>query len=168
MVCTDDASIARMLLDCIEEFNDYHEGEKGLDPAKHRIVALVRTNYQLNELERICREHNIPSLITREGSFYQTRAVRDMKNMLGAFIYPNDPVHLYNYLDGPYSGMHEALNLVKISEAEGTKGLILDSIEPVLNQTSWRSYMDRFKESPTLAVLQHMIMNQNVLSMYES
>ena len=166
--CTDDGSIARMLSDCIEEFNAYHKGEKNLDPAKDRIVALVRTNYQLNELERICHEHNIPSLITKEGSFYQTRAVRDLKNMLGAFIYPNDPVHLYNYLDGPYSGMHDTLDLVKISEVDGQKERILELIKPALNQTSWSIYMDKFKESPTLAVLQSMVMNQNVLSVYES
>ena len=163
-------AIVRAIRGCIEDFDIRHADviDESELSEKERVVALVRTNWQLSELESLCSKNDIPAIVNKEGCFYQSDAVRDLKAMLGAFVYTGDPIHLFNYLECPFSGVHDPVDHKRLMSCNGDRDLVLTELRPILEQTPWETYKRMFTESPVLSVLEHMTSNVDILSKYES
>ncbi len=165
-----DNTIINIIKKCIRVFDERHEGivDESDMSEKEKVVALVRNNWQLNELELLCSKNDIPAIVSKDGGFFQSDAVRDFKAMLGAFIYTEDPIHLFNYLECPFSGEHGSIDLNGLTSCHGDRNLVLNQLIPTLNQTPWDTYKHMFLESPALSVLEHMVSNIDVIGRYNS
>lgn len=133
------------------------EIKESLDKIKpgEQFVVLSRTNNQLDTVLRWCKEIKVACKIKQRGTFFQSLPVRDLCNMLGAFIYDKEPVYLFNFC---YTSFYP--RIISISEFEdmnGDKDKLLNWFNNNLFDDKWKYYLKEFRLKPAMAVIREII-----------
>lgn len=119
------------------------------------ICLLTRTNYELDSLVEWCNSASIPCNISKEGTFYTSKAVLDFFSLIGGFIYQNSNMHLFNMLSSSYFLYDKSLHKLLIDCKNADE--ISDNIKNILNNSKWYDYKRKFRLEPVLSVLNVII-----------
>lgn len=133
-----------------------------------KVVVLVRSNRQLDEVARICDANMIPMVTRRDRPLYTSEAVRDLHSMLSSYLYPDDPLALFGYLESAYSPKDIVLNVPELLDSNGDRSSILDQIYKALDSTEWGTYRSKFRNEPALSVIRDMLEDIPVLDNHVS
>ena len=131
-----------------------------------KVVVLVRSNYQLTEIDQICKKHKIPMIARRDKLLFQSDAARDLYALLNSYLYPGDPISLFNYFLTPYCRQDIELDGEALSECNGLRAEVMDYLEGYLSKTNWGDYRNLFKVKPALAVIKDIIRNVPIVRNY--
>lgn len=141
--------------------------EQKLQPnEKNRIVVLTRTNRQVSEVARVLDKYRIPAVAKRDGTFYQSDAVKDFCAFLSSFLYRTEPIYLFNYLCSPFSEVTPNFDFEELRSKSGDRIELLDHIEDYLAGTSWENYAKLLQEKPVLSVIKDAIDNIDFVGNY--
>ena len=141
--------------------------EQGLQAnEKNRIVVLTRTNRQVSEVARILDKYRIPAIAKRDGTFYQSEAVKDFCAFIASFLYNSEPVYLFNYLCSPFSEMNPQFDLKEMHSKMGDKTELREYIEDYITETSWHHYAQMLQEKPVLSVIKDALDNIDYIANY--
>ena len=157
-------NITKDLRIALEDVNEQKKNGKKYE----KVVVLVRSNWQLDEIATICDVNGIPMVTRRNNPLYTSDAVRDLYSMVTSYVYPDDPVSLFNYLETAYVPKKMKIDVLKLIESNGDSSILLDILHNYINRTSWESYKTRFKNESALSVIRDMLDDTNILDNYVS
>ena len=130
---------------------------------KGNIEVLVRYNSQLDKIREWCLRAEVTCYILERGTFFRSPAVLDMRRLIGSFLYPNEPMYQYEFLQSTYS--EEKIEPYILEAAEGASdrlNLMFDKVKP----TWWRQCEKRFREDPLFTVLKDIVESQHLAERY--
>lgn len=141
--------------------------ESGKEPnEKDRVVVLVRYNSQLDRVAGLLRDKGIPVEVKREGSFYNSEAVRDFYAMICSFMYPDEPKHVFNYLMSPYAGNIDPIDVNEMERLNGDKDLLFGYLQKYVNQTSWARFYKDLRLRPVMSVIKEIVDSGNIVDCF--
>ncbi len=150
----------------LSDFRSRFKNEQREADSKNRIVVLTRTNRQVSEVARLLDKYQIPAVAKRDGTFYQSDAVKDFYAFICSFLYCNEPIYVFNYLASPYSGITEALDYQAMVALCGNRDDLQDYLNQFLSRTNWLEYFEALKTRPTLAVIKDVFEREPYLQNY--
>ena len=143
------------------------ESKKGNDfSEKDRVVLLTRSNKQLDNLSQILRNNRIPASIKKDGSFFISEAVRDFYAMICSYMFPHEPLHMFNYLMTPYADNIEPLDINKLEKMDADRMMVERYMKDQMNRTVWEKYRKQFRLRPIMAVIKDIIDNEPIMETY--
>ncbi|MCQ2070925.1 MAG: ATP-dependent helicase, partial [archaeon] len=148
---------------CLQDLRRRKEGSGTAWGSSDRVAVLVRTNSQLDELAYLLESRGVPIIVNRGGSFYRTQAVSDLRMAVESFVYKDDPVSLWNYLESPYSGYSGKLRVSELEKADADRGRLLSVLRDYLEWTPWKLHSKVFSERPLIAALTEFIEGSHVI-----
>lgn len=121
---------------------------------KDSICILCRSNYEVTEIVDICRSQGITCHAKMEGGFYSTPPVNDLYALLGALLYPKDPVRLFNYLISSYAGP-SILNEEWLTENAGNSDALLSGFKLMAGSSEMRQVRKEMQVMPAFEFLRN-------------
>lgn len=121
---------------------------------KDSICILCRSNYEVTEIADICRSHGITCHAKMEGGFYSTPPVNDLYALLGALLYPKDPVRLFNYLISSYAGPSN-LNEEWLTENAGNSQALLSGFDLLAGSREMKQVRKEMQVMPAFEFLRN-------------
>lgn len=152
------------LRELLKDHLKYMDGIEEKDDPSHHVTVLTRTNFQLSRIGRWCEEARIPCYIKKEGTFYSSRAVRDLYCMVKAYVFPSSTVHLYDYLNSTYTNA-----LIDVEEVSCFAPGSTDQLNYLwerLKDQDWERYHREFRLKPVLSVLRQIIDEKRPVEQY--
>lgn len=119
------------------------------------IAILVRTNYEVEEIKRICDEYNI--LIDAEvmGNLYDLESTRDLYILSIALKNNSDPKCLFNIFSTNYTLKKEDRS--EMFNLKGNKVKLYEYFNIINPIDNWNKYIERLKFEPVMKVLREII-----------
>lgn len=152
------------LLECIiaakHSLEDRLNGRK--PKTGENVAILVRTNYELAEIEELLKQEKIHAIMKKQGSFYNSEAVRDLYLLISSFVFEGSPTHIFNFLMSPYSGFHGQIDIGFMNDLQNKNEQITPYLQQLLNSTEWKKWDEKFRTQPVLATLQQLIQETEV------
>lgn len=133
---------------------------------KDRVVVLVRYNSQLDRVAKLLRESGIPVEVKRDGSFYNSEAVRDFYAMVCSYMYPDEPKYVFNFLLSPYAGNIEPIDVNEMERLNGDKNQLFGYLQKYVNQTSWARFYKDLRLRPVMSVLKDIVDSGNIVDCF--
>lgn len=121
---------------------------------KDSICILCRSNYEVTEIVDICRSQGITCHAKMEGGFYSTPPVNDLYALLGALLYPKDPVRLFNYLISSYAGP-SILNEEWLTENAGDSKALISGFKLFAGSSEMRQVRKEMQVMPAFEFLRN-------------
>ena len=135
-------------------------------PNDSKVMVLVRTNGQLDEVASICERNNIPMVARRDRPLFLSDASRDIYSLLCSYLYPADTVSQFNFLTTPYCRQDLKLDFSELESYNGSSAMVSDYLENILSNTVWPNYKNEFKMRPALSVLRDIMKEAPVIENY--
>lgn len=127
------------------------------------VAVLSYTRRELLPASESFRSRHIPHEVVREGEFYKSESVRDFYAFLSSFVYPNDTVHLFNYLRSPYYSGSETIRIDELTELEGDPSRIIEHLNKIVDLSQWHEYEYAFRDRPVLSVITQAVESIDVV-----
>jgi len=127
------------------------------------VTVLTRTNFQLADIEAICAKQAIPCYIKKEGTFYNSAAVKDFLTMVKAYLFSTSSDALFDYAMSSYVECDIDLKELRKINSSEEKMLFL---RRVLSHTQYPDYLKDFRLRPALACLNDIIENLKPIKGY--
>ena len=141
--------------------------ERGTETTERdRVVVLVRYNSQLDRVAALLREKGVPVEVRRDGSFYNSEAVRDFYSMICSYMFADEPKYIFNYLISPYSGNIEAIDVNEMERLNGDQDKLVGYLQKYLNQTPWAHYYKELRLRPVMSVVKEIVDNGNIVDVF--
>ena len=119
------------------------------------VCILSRTNNNVKETVGWCRALGLACRAKLDGGFYHTKPVVDIHALLGALLYPDNPVYLYNVFLTPFFSVKPSAE--KISELAGNTEKLASYFTSLLNQESWDAFLQDAKQKPVFMLLRDIV-----------
>ena len=158
-------ALESMIQTALNDLNNRLQVENKKIKESDKVVALTRTNRELNDLERFCDQCQIPIVVRRSGSFYISRAVRDFYAMIASYLFEDEPEYAFEFLLTPYAGT--AFKQIDVEEMEqfyGDKEKLNRYLEERMTGSSREIYSHEFRIRPALSVIREMIEKEKILN----
>ena len=133
---------------------------------KDRVVILVRYNSQLDRVAKLIRESGIPVEVKRDGSFYNSEAVRDFYSMICSYMFADEPKYIFNYLMSPYSGQIEPIDVNEMERLNGDQAKLVGYLQKYLNETSWAMFYKELRLRPVMSVIKEIVDTGNIIDVF--
>lgn len=150
----------------LEDFRVRFKQESRKSDSKNRVVVLTRTNQQVSSVARLLDKYRIPAVAKRDGTFFQSEAVKDFCAFISSFLYSDEPIYLFNYIASPYSGVNETLDFDTLKGLNGDRFELQEYLQPYIDNTRWAEYFEALKVRPVLSVIKDVIENEPYLENY--
>lgn len=118
------------------------------------ICILCRSNSEVTEIANVCRSWGITCHAKMEGGFYSTPPVNDLYALLGALLYPKDPVRQFNYLISSYAGP-SILNEEWLTENAGNSKALLSGFKLFAGSSEMRQVRKEMQVMPAFEFLRN-------------
>ena len=129
-----------------------------------KIAVLVRTNSEIEEIRKICKEKEINIRADIGNNLFETVAVRDLYKLIIALKFNLDPKCLFGLFNTNYvSSSYSRSSLVKI------RGKRLEQIEyfkKINTIKKWDSYLESIKREPIMKVIREIISDLKPWNIY--
>ena len=159
----DDDEDEKLLSCIISAKKSLEERLNGEKPRTGESVAvLVRTNNQLSQVAKLLESNRIHAIMKRQGSFFNSQAVRDVYLLVSSFVFVGNPISIFNYLVSPYSDFEGTIDIKHLHELQDSGEDIRVHLRTYLDQTEWRKWDERFRTQPVLSTLQDLIQQTEV------
>ncbi len=123
-------------------------------PEKGTMAILVRKNYQVAEIKRICQKNDIYNVdIDTGGSLYQHEASIDLFKLAYALQNNKDGEALFNLYTTSY--VNESLDKNELMKTEDKEQYFVTHLPSSLS--NWESYVDKLQTEPVLRVIREII-----------
>ena len=162
----DEALFISELKDRLFDFKSRYISEGRKESSRNRVVVLVRTNRQVSQIARLLDRYKIPVIADRQGSFYLSDAVKDFYAMISSFLYPNEPIYLFNYLTSSYVNLFEPISYSSLEEQNGSKEELVNYLNTYLDKTNWHYYAKKFRQTPVISVIKEILDNEEYINNY--
>lgn len=148
------------------DFKSRYISEGRKENSQNRVVVLVRTNRQVSQIARVLDKYKIPVIADRQGSFYLSDAVKDFYALISSFLYPNEPIYLFNYLTSSYVNLLDSISYSALEEQNGSKEELVDYLYSYLDNTNWHYYAKKFRQTPVISVIKEILDNEEYINNY--
>ena len=118
----------------------------------NHVTVLCRSNSKVSEIASLCRQNGITCVAVLNGGFYQSKPVRDFYALLGALLYPDDNIRLYNLLQSPYVKCKP--DLEKIVAFDGDEANVREYFAALLEQENWSELQKKVRTLPFFTLLE--------------
>ena len=160
--------LVKNVSDKLDELSARIENGEIKPDSKNRVAVLVRSNKELGEAARILERAKIPVSVQRDGSFYDSDAVRDFYMVVSSFVFSDEPKYVFNYLMTPYAGQIESIDLNRLEYCDADYNNLVNYLDYFVEQTSWKKYHKMLRLKPVMSVLKKMIDETDVTGNYIS
>ncbi|WP_434797377.1 UvrD-helicase domain-containing protein [Terrisporobacter vanillatitrophus] len=158
----------------LEVFNEYTEKLKHKnndDDLNNKIVALVRTNYQAQNIKEWCDEAGILCYVEVGGTFFISEAVKDIISLVSSYLFQNEPKYKINLINSPYTKHRFDFNWDILLQANGDKNKINLIIDGFLDryedeENTYTKYKQLFKTKPVIQVIKQIIDDSDVINTF--
>lgn len=147
-------------LDSLE--SDIRSGRKKLTD-KTKVAVIVRGNKKAADIAKLCRDNGKTVVLNSDRPFFLSAAVRDFYALINAFVFPDNPTHLYNYLMTPYASYKGVISVSEMERAVASDGDALKYLSQFLIQTKYTDYQKDFRIRPVLSVLKDIYEKENII-----
>ena len=163
-----DSQIAEIVSEELNKLIDAVENNEKKADTKTRIAILTRSNKELNKLAYILERNKIPASVQRDGSFYESDAVRDFYMMVCSFMFSDEPKYMFNYLMSPYAGEIDPLDINHMEFLDADYENLVDYLNHFVEQTTWKKYHKMLRLRPVMSVFKKMLDEISVTENYVS
>lgn len=163
-----DAQIVGIVSDKLNDLVSRVEKSGKETNEKDRVTVLVRYNSHLDRIAKCLRESGIPVEVRKDGSFYNTEAVRDFYSMICSYMYADEPKYMFTYLMSPYAGNIEPIDVNEMERLNGDREKLTGYLQKYVNQTMWPHYYKELRLQPVMSVLKEMVDQGNIIDVYIS
>ena len=130
---------------------------KGKRKKSDKVVVIVRSNSQIDEVAQLCDKNSIPVIARRDKPLYLSTAARDLFSMLDSYVHPSSTSAIFNYLESPYADPFQIIDWKELSEYHGFHVFIFEYLADLRSNTQWNRYREQFRMEPALSVISKML-----------
>lgn len=121
-------------------------------PHHGSVCVLCRSNSAVSRVVEQLRNAGLTCHAKMEGGFYSTAPVNDLFAFLGALLYPDDPVRLFNFLLSSYAGPSN-LSATALSKRAGSREKMMDYLIAQVNEDEWEEWERAVQNKPAFEFL---------------
>ncbi len=133
---------------------------------KTKVAVLVRGNPKAAEIAEWCRLGGMTVVLNSDSPFFLSRAVRDFYAMISSFLFPDQPLYLYQYFMTPYADLNGELSLTEMERLEGDKEALNAYLHQFPAYDTWQSYQKKFRLKPVLSVIKDMVNQESLIERF--
>lgn len=133
-------------------------------PDSGRIVCLTRTNFELDMINKWCIENGILCMISQEGAFYKTKAVRDMCALTEAYLFSEEPKYIWNLINSSYCEKECVFSFSKMQSMNKKQKILY--LSDFIGSDVFNKYKLDFRNRPVMAVIRELISEINPVRIY--
>lgn len=130
--------------------------------SKH-VTILCRSNSKVAEIASLCRKNGITCVAVLNGGFYQSKPVRDFYALVGALLYPDDNIRVYNLLQSPYVKCMP--DMEKIVSFDGDTAKVRAYFASLLEQENWGELQKKVRTLPFFTLLEKIFAREPLNTM---
>lgn len=155
--------------DKYKENNDYDDN---INDSTTKIVTLVRSNYEVDQIKTLCEENNVLCYVEAGGTFFISDAVKDFMALIGAYLFYDEPIYKMNFIETPYFKNEKLVDYKELCNQDGDKIKLNKVIDDLLNDESnytkysYHEYKNKFRINPIMQVIKRMIEDECVINNY--
>lgn len=127
-----------------------------LSEAERTIAILVRKNWQVEEISKLAKNHNLEIIASSGDDLFQLDSTKDLYRLVQALANGEDTVSLVDFLNSNYVGLKlDFQQLHGLSKDETFKQIeaALDSFFTARMELSWQDVLQMANTQPILSVL---------------
>lgn len=151
-------SLAGVLFGCKEQLANAMR-VKHLNQKERTIAVLVRSNYQVDNVVAIARDHGINMETKSGGDLFQLPPVQDLYKLMLALTNSASIVHLVNFIESNYTDLRpEYWKLHNVSKEKRLSSIVdvLDTFFLERMGMTWIQVVERAYTQPVLFVLKNI------------